>query len=512
MGREHRVQYFSFGRTHDNRAMTGGEIGTWQSGRLLRLTLEDGREFRFARTFSVGRAADCDVRIEHPEVSRKHLIGSCDRGRWSLQDQSRNGMFANGTRLPSATVDDTLTVSLGANGPTITFDVLSPGDTGRIPKPEPEPVASETVVINEYADRYFGDADDEAVGERTMMIRRAYERVRRKHQRRNNWLLAGAMVIAIGAGAAALYNYMQLVALRAATQEEFYVIKELDVEIASLDEQASAGDAAAQARKRGLQQQRFEQVRRNERAMNELVYGKNLTETDRLILRVTRRLGECELAAPREYLQRVTGYIRAWQSTGRFAQALKRAMDNGYVSRISEELLAHNLSPDFFYLAMQESSFDPGAIGPQTRYGIAKGMWQFIPETGSRFGLRIGPLSRERRTDADDDRHDWNKATVAAARYIKDIYTTEAEASGLLVMASYNWGEHRIIDRVKELPRNPRDRNFWKLIERFRIPDETYNYVFSIVSAAVIGENPRAFGFDFDNPLKAALEQYEANQ
>jgi hypothetical protein len=139
-------------------------------------------------------------------------------------------------------------------------------------------------------------------------------------------------------------------------------------------------------------------------------------------------------------------------------------------------------------------------------------MWQFIPQTGSRFNLRIGPLAQQRVADADDDRHDWNKATVAAARYIKEIYTTEAEASGLLVMASYNWGEHRIIDRVKELPHNPRDRNFWKLIERFRIPDETYNYVFSIVSAAVIGENPRAFGFNFDNPLKAALEQYEANQ
>jgi len=34
-----------------------------------------------------------------------------------------------------------------------------------------------------------------------------------------------------------------------------------------------------------------------------------------------------------------------------------------------------------------------------------------------------------------------------------------------------------------------------------RVPDQTYNYVFYIVSAAVIGENPRLFGFQFDNPL-----------
>jgi soluble lytic murein transglycosylase-like protein len=258
--------------------------------------------------------------------------------------------------------------------------------------------------------------------------------------------------------------------------------------------------------------ERLEQVRRNERAMNELVYGTNLTETDRLILRVTRRLGECELTAPQSYLNEVKAYIAKWQSTSRYADALQRAQDYGYVSRIAEELLAHNLPPDFFYLAMQESSFNPGAIGPPTRYGIAKGMWQFIPETGRRFGLKIGPLSREARPDADDARHDWSQATTAAARYIKEIYTTDAQASGLLVIASYNWGEHRIIDRVRDLPNNPRDRNFWKLIERFRIPEETYNYVFYIVSAAVIGENPRAFGFQFDNPLASALERYDASR
>jgi soluble lytic murein transglycosylase-like protein len=225
---------------------------------------------------------------------------------------------------------------------------------------------------------------------------------------------------------------------------------------------------------------------------------------------VTRRLGECELTVPPGYLQRVKAYISQWQSTGRFVNDLKRAQDNGYITRITEELLAHNLPPDFFYLAMQESDFNPGAVGPYTKYGYAKGMWQFIPETGERFGLKPGPLVLEPRTDADDERQDWNKATKAAARYIKDIYTTDAQASALLVMASYNWGEHRIIDRVKKLPSNPRDRNFWKLIEQSPIPDETYKYVFSIVSAAVIGENPRAFGFDFDNPLSSAQQRYDA--
>ena len=75
-------------------------------------------------------------------------------------------------------------------------------------------------------------------------------------------------------------------------------------------------------------------------------------------------------------------------------------------------------------------------------------------------------------------------------------------------MASYNWGETQVLPLIQSLPNNPRDRNFWRLLTKHRdkIPQETYDYVFSIISAAAIGENPRLFGFNFDNPL-AHLEQ-----
>ncbi|MGD8699883.1 MAG: hypothetical protein PVJ43_11365, partial [Gemmatimonadales bacterium] len=81
---------------------------------------------------------------------------------------------------------------------------------------------------------------------------------------------------------------------------------------------------------------------------------------------------------------------------------------------------------------------------------------------------------------------------------------TDAQASGLLVIASYNWGQTRVLRLIRTLPQNPRERNFWQLLTRYRqrIPRETYDYVFSIVSAAVIGENPQLFGFDFDAPFE----------
>jgi len=132
-----------------------------------------------------------------------------------------------------------------------------------------------------------------------------------------------------------------------------------------------------------------------------------------------------------------------------------------------------------------------------------------IPEylaDAERYGLTIGPLKDASGPDPLDDRFNWKKATTAASLYIKDIYATDAQASGLLVIASYNWGEQRIIDLLKTMPENPQERNFWKVLEKYRsrMPDQTYDYVFNIVSAAVIGENPRLFGFQFDNPLAFA--------
>jgi len=161
---------------------------------------------------------------------------------------------------------------------------------------------------------------------------------------------------------------------------------------------------------------------------------------------------------------------------------------------------------EFFYLALQESKLDPEAIGPSTRSGVPKGMWQLIPRTAESYGLRLGPLQGERQFDPSDERHDVAKATAAAARYLADIYTTDAQASGLLVMAAYNMGEPRVLSLIRSMPESPSERNFWALLEqhRDRIPEETYSYVYRIVSAAVIGANPGLFGFEFEPPLGLA--------
>jgi hypothetical protein len=211
---------------------------------------------------------------------------------------------------------------------------------------------------------------------------------------------------------------------------------------------------------------------------------------------------------PAGFVKEVLNYIEKWKATSRLRLAIRRAQQRGYTKRIAETFLAYDLPPQYFYLGLQESNFDLEACGPPTKWGIAKGIWQFIPATAVFYGLRTGPLQHLQRPDPRDERHNFKKSTKAAAQYIKAIYNSDAQASGLLVMASYNWGERRVNRLIKTMPENPQERNFWLLLEKYkkRIPRQTYDYVFHIFSAAVIGENPELFGFDFENPL-AYLER-----
>ncbi|MDX1656912.1 MAG: lytic transglycosylase domain-containing protein, partial [Candidatus Competibacteraceae bacterium] len=284
----------------------------------------------------------------------------------------------------------------------------------------------------------------------------------------------------------------------------FYSIKNLELQISNLEERL-AGTAREGQYLADLSQRRRELAALRteyDRFVETLDLGpKPENDRQKLMLNIARVFGECQLNMPADFMQEVERYIALWQGSSRLERAMARLRDQGFAPLILEELTARQLPPQFIYLALQESNFNPRIVGPPTRYGHAKGMWQFIPATGARYGLTLGPLQDEPVYDPQDERHDPVKSTRAAAHYLKDIYRTDAQASGLLVMASYNWGEGNIIRLIRRMPENPRERNFWELLREHRIPEETYNYVFYIFSAAVIGENPQLFGFDFPSPL-----------
>ena len=469
----------------------------------ITVRLPDGSVLRFDRSFYIGRDLDCEVQIQDRHASRRHAQVSFARGQWSIRDlQSSNGLFVAGERVESASIGDGISVRLGEDGPVLQI--------GRFPAPlpaEPEDEEASQDSVAAVADRYLVDHDaDEEVGDRTRMIRVAFSHLQKKQKRQQRWVVAALALVAIAAAGYAYRTHKSAEEIKNDARNFFYQMKEIDLSIAVIQEELARSPSAVSASNMKNLEERRQRLEQQYEQIAERVYGRRLTLQDRLILRVTRNFGECEVAAPPEYLREVTRYINEWRKTRRYEDAVKRAQAGGYAPRIASVFMNKQLPPQFFYLAMQESSFIPTAVGPPTRYGYAKGMWQFIPETGQRYGLRSGPLVSQPRPDPEDERSHWEKATVAAASYIKYIYRTDAQASGLLVMASYNWGEGRVINRLRKMPQSPRERNFWTLLAQYPedVPPETYNYVFNIVAAAVIGEDPRLFGFNFDNPLAFA--------
>ena len=356
------------------------------------------------------------------------------------------------------------------------------------------------------ATHYFGNPDDSTIGDHTRMVRQAFAKVQNKQKRKYGGIIAALVLCAAAAGGYAFYLHKETERNRAIAQNMFYTIKTIDVALADMETKiAASGDAGAKAEAaRQRSQKESLDANYNHLLASLKIYDPKMTDEQKLVLRVTRIFGECEIDVPKDFFVEIDKYIQGWKSTGRYKRAMKLAREKGYIKTIKQDFLDQGLPPQFFYLGMQESDFIEMTSGPKTYAGIAKGMWQFIPSTAEHYKLKLGPLVDEPREDPGDDRHHWDRETKAAAAYIKDLYTTDAQASGLLVMACYNWGERSVLKLVQSMPKNPRERNFWKLQELYKdkIPHETYEYVFNIVSAAVIGEDPKSFGMDFENPLK----------
>ncbi len=454
------------------------------------------RSRQFTDAVIVGRDPGCGLRIDHELVSRQHLAIYPEAGRWWARDlHSSNGTLVGGRAIDKLPLDGTVTLELGSGGPHLKISTLTP-------PPAPPPANSADRIFKHY----FAEDRPGGAGEHTLFIRQAFRDVKRRQRRLYLGLIGVVLLLLAMVGGYALFQHQQLVETARLANDIFYDMKELEIQIANLEAGIDA-DASAEIKAQVAEsKRRLVAMRERYDTFVEQVQAARpipLNTEDKLILHVARLFGETEVDVPDDFATEVKAYIHKWQSSPRLERAIRRLKENGYAPIIRRALTEQDLPPQFMYLALQETNFQAQAVGPPTRYGRAKGMWQFIPATAKRYGLQPGPLQQSGDYDPEDERHDVAKATQAAAKYLKDIYRTDAQASGLLVMASYNWGEGNIIKRLRQMPENPRERNFWRLLRQQKIPQETYDYVFYIVSAAVICENPRLFGFNFDNPLAA---------
>jgi membrane-bound lytic murein transglycosylase D len=131
-----------------------------------------------------------------------------------------------------------------------------------------------------------------------------------------------------------------------------------------------------------------------------------------------------------------------------------------------QKLKEHGLPADLKYLAVVESALNPKAVSPVG----ATGLWQFMPYTGSDYGLRQNGII--------DERIDPVEATDAAMRYLKDLYRQYNDWA--LVLAAYNSGPGRVNAAIKRA----HSRNFWNI--QPYLPAETQNYVPAFIAASYI--------------------------
>jgi membrane-bound lytic murein transglycosylase D len=189
-------------------------------------------------------------------------------------------------------------------------------------------------------------------------------------------------------------------------------------------------------------------------------------------------LGTETIDLPIELNDQVLGAIDLY--SGRFKSWFSRALSRGlpHLPRIREILAAAGIPQDLAYVPIVESAFNPTALSRAK----AKGLWQFIPSTGKQYGLRQDFFV--------DERSNMEKATVAAAQYLKFLYALFGDWN--LALAGYNAGE----GNVKKAIRRAQTNDFWALAKTRSFRAETKNYVPLIHAAIVIAKSPGSYGID----------------
>jgi len=179
---------------------------------------------------------------------------------------------------------------------------------------------------------------------------------------------------------------------------------------------------------------------------------------------------------------RVLSYVELFQ--GRLRGFIEEGLQRGgsYLGMIQDVFRAEGLPLDLAYVPLIESAFKPNALS----HAQAKGVWQFVRSTAKENGLRHDWYV--------DERSDPEKATRAAARYLKTL-NSMFDGDWHLALASYNGGPGRVQRAMK---RSGID-DFWELSNRSKfLPRETREYVPMILAAIVIARNPAQYGFDVE--------------
>jgi len=151
-----------------------------------------------------------------------------------------------------------------------------------------------------------------------------------------------------------------------------------------------------------------------------------------------------------------------------------------YMYHIVTELEARGMPLELSLLPVVESAFEPYAYSR----AAASGLWQFIPDTGSRFGLKQDWWY--------DGRRDISESTRAALDYLQYLHD-EFNGDWLLAVAAYNCGEMNVERAVDANKAAGKPIDFWSL----RLPRETQAYVPKLLAMKRLAADPESYGLAF---------------
>ncbi len=175
--------------------------------------------------------------------------------------------------------------------------------------------------------------------------------------------------------------------------------------------------------------------------------------------------------------ERVLAYVELFQ--GRLRDYIHESLTRGtkYLPMIQNVFRAEGLPLDLAYIPVIESGFKTNALSKAS----ARGPWQFMKPTAADHGLRTDWYV--------DERSDPEKATIAAAKYLKTLYNM-FDQDWHLVLAAYNGGLGRLQRAMKRSGQN----DFWQLASSTRyLPRETRDYVPLILAAIIVAKNPSQY-------------------
>ena len=175
------------------------------------------------------------------------------------------------------------------------------------------------------------------------------------------------------------------------------------------------------------------------------------------------------------YQPLVKKYTREFsRSPQRIQQLADRSSD--YLFMVTEELNRRRMPTELALLPFVESAYKNTAYS----HAGAAGMWQFIPATGRRYGLK--------QTRSYDARLDSHQATRAALDYLQKL-NRQFKGDWLLSLAAYNCGEYRVAREIAKNRSRGKRTDYWSL----DLPRETRQYVPRLLAFKEIFRNPRAY-------------------